>query len=164
MRYPPHHYARHAAKLKAFHEVAPYERSVFVMTKFPQGNDPKDKALHDLIETVKAAIRDADMAPRVAQFAYNDWLWDNVELYLVGCAKGVAIVEDRYLKELNPNVALEWGWMKGMGKRVFFLMEHDFAHQRADWSGLLSRTFSWEDPAEGVHSAILAWLRGKEEV
>jgi len=164
LRYPPHHHRKHAEELKKFHDVAPYEKSVFIMTKFPEGNDPKDLALRVVIDAVKAAIKEAGMTPRIATFGYHDWLWQNVELYLIGCARGVAIVEDRYRQELNPNVALEWGWMKGMGKTVFFLMEEGFAQQRADWQGFLSKTFAWETPDAGVKAAVFAWLTGKEEV
>jgi hypothetical protein len=164
IRYPPHHYGEHASKLRDFHDVAPYEQSVFVMTKFPEGDSDKDRALKVVIEAVKAGIKEAQMTPRVATFGYHEMLWPNVELFLLGCARGVAIVEDQYRQELNPNVALEWGWMKGMGKRVFFLVEEKFAHGRADWQGLLSRTFSWEAPEKGLQDAIVSWLRGKEEV
>jgi hypothetical protein len=164
LRYPPHHYGEHAGKLKEFHEVAPYESSVFIMTKFPEGDSAKDKALNAVIDAVRAAIKEANMTPRVAMFGYHDMLWPNVELFLLGCARGVAIVEDQYRKELNPNVALEWGWMKGMGKRVFFLVEEKFAHKRADWQGLLSQTFSWKAPEKGVKEAILKWLTSKEQV
>jgi len=162
LRYPPHHHRRHAEELKKFLSIAPYEQSVFIMTKFPDGNQPNDIALKAVIAAVKDAITEAKMVPRIAEYAYHDWLWDNVELYLMGCARGVAIVEDHYRSELNPNVALEWGWMKGMGKKVFFLMEEKFAHGRADWQGLVSKTFSWGSPDNGVKQAILTWLREKE--
>lgn len=164
LRYPPHHHASHAAKLKEFHGAAGYDESVFVMTKFPDGDSDNDKALQKVIDAVKQGIRDAGMAPRVATFGYHDMLWPNVELYLLGCARGVAIVEDKVRKELNPNVALEWGWMKGMGKRVFFLVEETFAHGRADWQGLLSHKFTWDAPEQGVREAIVQWLTGKEQV
>jgi hypothetical protein len=164
VRYPPHHHGEHGAALKEFHKIAGYAESVFIMTKFPDGDSDKDRALGAIIEAVKAGIKAAKMTPRIATFGYHDMLWPNVELFLLGCARGVAIVEDQYRQELNPNVALEWGWMKGMGKRVFFLMEEKFAHSRADWQGLLSKTFSWSEPDKGVKEAIAQWLTGQEEV
>jgi len=56
--------------------------------------------------------------------------------------------------ELNPNVALEWGWMKGVGKDVLFLVEESFNHDRADWSGYLNDKFSWSNPSQGIKRAI----------
>ena len=51
--------------------------------------------------------------------------------------RGIAIVEDKYLPELNPNVAMEWGWMRGMGRNVLYLVEKDFKKQRAEFQDLL---------------------------
>jgi hypothetical protein len=83
-----------------------------------------------------------------------------VELHLLGCQQGVAIVEDRYLSELNPNVAMEWGWMRGMGKPVLFMVEEGFRHSRADIRGLIEDSFRWTDPEAGMTSAITTWLHG----
>jgi hypothetical protein len=164
LRYPPLHHGRHAENLKAFHAVGKYEESVFIMTKFPEGAAPEDQVLSSVIDEVKQALKDAGYKPRMATFPYHDWLWDNVELYLAGCAKGIAIVEDRYRKEMNPNVALEWGWMKGMCKKVLFLAEETFASERADWKGLIRATFSWEDPRKGIREAIAGWLQEQEKL
>jgi hypothetical protein len=76
----------------------------------------------------------------------------------LGCCRGIAIVEDRYRPELNPNVAMEWGWMKGMGKSVLFLMEETFQHNRADWHGLIAKSFKWDKPKPGICGAIKAFL------
>lgn len=96
LRFPPHHFRNHREQLRQFHEVATYEKSIFVMTKFPEGNDDRDVALRAVIQEVKAAVTDAGFTPRIAEYGYHDWLWQNVELYLLGCCKGIAIVEDRY--------------------------------------------------------------------
>ena len=164
LRFPPHHNRHHSEELKRFHEVASYEKSIFVMTKFPDGNEERDVTLKAVIQEVRNAITDVGYTPRIAEYGYHDWLWHNVELYLLGCCKGIAIVEDRYKHELNPNVALEWGWMKGMGKKVFFLMEKGFAHERADWRGLISKTFAWDEPQDGIRAAIAEWIQADSEV
>jgi hypothetical protein len=74
--------------------------------------------------------------PRIAcENDYTRWLFGNVESCVFGCARGIAIVEDKYLPELNPNVAIEWGWMTGMGRDGPLFTEQGFDHGRADWSG-----------------------------
>jgi len=157
-QFPPQH-DRHFKKLPEFHQQGSYDESVFIMTKFPDPGDPAAKGLLDVIASVETAIRARGYRPRIALGQnYHRWLFDNVELFLLGCARGVAIVEDKYLPELNPNVALEWGWMTGMGRPVLFLREETFAHARADWSGLLNETFSWTNPTPGVTAAIDAFL------
>ena len=45
-----------------------------------------------------------------------------------------------------------------MGKDVLFLVEERFNHNRADWSGYLSDTFSWDKPEIGIETAIRNWL------
>jgi hypothetical protein len=159
--FPPHH-KRHDQPLGDFHKAGGFEKSVFVMTKFP---DPHagavaDQQLDALIQTVCRELKQRGYLPRIANdHAYHAQLWDNVELYLLGCSRGIAIVEDKYLPELNPNVAMEWGWMRGMGRNVLYLIEKDFKKRRADWNGLIEYPFDWADPEPGVRHAIGAWLK-----
>lgn len=160
--FPPQH-GRHALQLPDFHAAAPFGRSVFVMTKFPDpvADRPEDRQLRAVIQAVREAVRDQGQG-HVARLAsdrqFHPGLWDNVELYLLGCARGIAIVEDRYRPELNPNVAMEWGWMRGMGRQVLYLVEQGFDHARADWGSLIEARFDWDDPAPGIRAAVQAWL------
>jgi len=161
-RYPPQH-DRHFRRLAEFHKEGSFEQSVFIMTKFPDGADPESARLSTLIDIVKNAVTARGYIPRIALGQnYHRWLFDNVELFLLGCARGVAIVEDKYLPELNPNVALEWGWMVGMGRDVLFLREQGFTHARADWAGLITATFDWMDPQPGVSAAMTTFLPQKK--
>ena len=77
---------------------------------------------------------------------------------LFGCRRGIAIVESKYRQELNPNVTMEWGWMRGMGKDVLYLVEGTFDLARADISGLLQDRFLWEAPEADISKAINQWL------
>jgi hypothetical protein len=158
--FPPHH-ERHQKLLDAFHQVAPFEKSVFVMTKYP---DQKSTGLLDtqlgaVIKAVCDAVERCQFAPRLAwEKDYHAGLWDNVELYLLGCHRGIAIVEGRYKPELNPNVAMEWGWMRGLGRNVLYLVEETFDQKRADWSGLIEHSFAWDDPVKDIPGAVHKWL------
>jgi hypothetical protein len=161
VEFPPQH-LRHGQLLTRFHGVATFDKSVFVMTKFP---DPKKPAAVDIqLEAVIKAVRDAvQSCGYVARIAsdgqYHPILWDNVELYLLGCRRGIAIVEDKYFPELNPNVAMEWGWMRGMGRNVLYLVEKDFKKQRADWGGLIESSFDWANPGPDIQAGVEAWLK-----
>ena len=160
LNFPPRH-GRHQMHLDAFWRRGSYEKSVFVMTKFPEEpvTAAKDTELGRVLEAVCTAVKAAGFVPRIASDRdYHEQLWDNVELYMLGCQRGIAVVEDRYLPELNPNVAMEWGWMRGMSKRVLYLVEKTFTRSRADFSGLLSKRFSWEEPEPGISAAVKAFL------
>lgn len=161
VEFPPHH-LRHEQLLAKFHQVAKFDKSVFVMTKFPDPAKPAvvDTELTAVIQAVRDAVLKCGYVPRMANDSqYHPILWDNVELYLLGCRRGIAIVEDKYRPELNPNVAMEWGWMRGMGRNVLYLMEKHFDRGRADWGGLLQNQFDWANPRPDIEAGVEAWLK-----
>jgi hypothetical protein len=167
LEFPPHH-IRHQHKLQEFYtaagfENAGFEKSVFVMTKFddPASNAAIDVQLRAVVAAVRKAVDDCGFKARLASDKdYHPQLWDNVELHLLGCKRGIAIVEDKYRPELNPNVAMEWGWLRGMGRNVLYLVEKDFNQARADWDGLIEKPFDWANPVPGITAGIQAWLTG----
>ncbi|MCD6057752.1 MAG: hypothetical protein K0Q89_1282 [Thermomicrobiales bacterium] len=161
VEFPPHH-MRHEQFLAQFHGVATFDKSVFVMTKFPDPKKPApvDAQLVAVIQAVRDTVQNCGYVARIASDSqYHPILWDNVELYLLGCRRGIAIVEDKYLPELNPNVAMEWGWMRGMGRNVLYLVEKDFKKQRADWGGLIESQFDWANPGPDIKAGVQAWLK-----
>jgi hypothetical protein len=158
LRYPPHHVGI-LTKLDEFLRDGAYDKSVFIMTKFPAAGKPADKDLARVIKSVCKAVTEAGFVPRIAsQKIYHELLWQNVALYLLGCSRGIAIVESKHTEELNPNVAMEWGWMRAMGKRVLFLAEKSFDLRRADWAGLIEEQFQWEKPGPGIKPAVKRFL------
>jgi hypothetical protein len=159
-RYPPFH-DRHFGHLATFHANGSksFEKSVFVMTKYPDPGAPLNGELMAVIQAVRDAITASGYIPRLASEAsFHPILWDNVELYLLGCSRAVAVLESIYKPELNPNVAMEWGWMRGMGRDILPLVEQTFGYQRADWGGLIEHRFDWKDPTPGISTAVASWL------
>lgn len=158
LRFPPQH-ARHAQAMVEFAKGCPFDKAVFIMTKYPDGNDTPDQELRAVITAVRDAITGCGYVPHLAtDKKYHPILWDNVELYLLACSRAVAIVESKYKQELNPNVAMEWGWMRGMNRDVLYLVEETFDRSRADWGGLIQDSFPWATPAPGITAAISKWL------
>ena len=155
IRYPPHH-IRHFDHRSAFGDPA---LNVFIMTKYPDASEANDTQLQKVINVTVQAIRDGGFIPRLASDARNHpLLWDNIESYLLYCDQAIAIVEDCHTEELNPNVAMEWGWMRAMGRPVLFLKEVSFSQLRADWEGLVSDTFDWNAPEVRIRPAVVRWL------
>src|SRR5688500_3622686 len=111
VRFPPQH-DRHFDKLEKFFAKGTYDKSVFIMTKYPvakpKAKKPTDEQLQAVIDAVRAAVIASSCIPRLASDgSAHGLLWDHIELYLLGCRRGIAIVEDKYRAELNPNVAME---------------------------------------------------------
>jgi hypothetical protein len=158
LTFPPQH-IRHFSKMADFHSKATYEKSIFIMTKFPEGKTPLDAELERVIKAVQDAVSGCGFTPRIAlEKKYHAGLWDNVETYLFGCQRGIAIVESKYRHELNPNVTMEWGWMRCMGKDVLYLVESTFDLGRADIGGLLQDSFQWDAPEPAIQASIKKWL------
>jgi len=84
-------------------------------------------------------------ARRADKRAYADQLWENICAYMLGSRYGLAVLEDRVAAELNPNVALEYGFMKALNRQVALLRDIAFKHDRADLTGKLSLPFEIDE-------------------
>lgn len=158
VRYPPCA-VEHFANLEQFHQISSYERSVFVMTKFPGNTSVLDGQLARVIKAVRDSVAKVGFKSHMAcDKTYNPMLWKNVEFYLLACSRGIAIVESKHTAELNPNVTMEWGWMRGMDRQVLFLVERSFGKGRADLSGLIEAPFDWDNPEADIESAVRKFL------
>lgn len=161
----PHWHVRHSQVLGDFAKKGSYEDSVFIMTKYPDPKNPAvtDPKLKDVIDVVSTAVAANKYVARIASDQdYHAQLWDNVELHLLGCQRGIAIVQDKVKSELNPNVAIEWGWMLGLDRKVLYLVEKGFTQERADWKGLTKYEFDWDNPAPDINAAVKKFLPAKE--
>ncbi len=158
IHFPPHT-IEHFANLEQFHQASPYGKSVFVMTKFPGNSSPLDTQLDRVIKAVRDSVAKFGFTSHLASdHDYNPMLWKNVEFYLLACSRGVAIVESKHTQELNPNVTMEWGWMRGMDRQVLFLVEKSFDRSRADLSGLIEEPFDWDNPEPDIEKAVKKFL------
>lgn len=160
----PRGYEHLADSVRRFRQECPYDESVFVMMKFP-GGLPREQArlLERIFEVVAAALRSYDLTARRADKKdYDPDLWNNLCVYMLGCRFGVAVLEDRGANEMNPNVALEYGFMRALDRQVGLLREERFKHDRADFIGKLSKPFRIGDDLQldesSLSLAIQDWM------
>ncbi len=153
--------------LRRFHEETAYEKSVFVMMKFPdvRMEDMHRQLLNDIWRVICDTLGQHGLKARRADLAtYYDQLWENVCVHMLGSKYGLAILEDHVGSELNPNVTLEYGFMKALNRTVGLLRAEDFGHDRADLTGKLSNTFSIDANDRlnelSLENAIQGWLSG----
>jgi hypothetical protein len=153
--------------MRHFHQDTPYEKSVFVMMKFPDGQmtDLHRQLLNDIWRIISDTLGQHGLrARRADQGTYHDQLWENVCVHMFGSKYGMAILEDHVASELNPNVTLEYGFMKALNRTVGLFRAEDFGRDRADLTGKLSKSFSidasdrLDEPS--LKSAIHDWLSG----
>jgi hypothetical protein len=123
----PPGYDHLASSVVRFREDTPYEESVFVMMKFPDPTTMEDRhcrLLTDIWEVISYVLSAYGLtAKRADKKSYQDQLWENVCVYMLGSKYGVAILEDKVGQELNPNVALEYGFMKALQREVALFRE-----------------------------------------
>jgi hypothetical protein len=153
--------------IRRFHEGGCYEESVFVMMKFPhaQMSDSQRNLLSNIWEVTSDTLGQHKLKARRADLRhYHDQLWENVCVHMFGSKYGMAILEDHVASELNPNVALEYGFMKALNRTVGLFRAEDFRHDRADLTGKLTRSFSIDANdkliVSSLRSAIHDWLSG----
>jgi hypothetical protein len=145
-------YQHLASSVLRCREDTPYDESVFVMMKYADAAtmEPKQcRLLTDIWDTLSQTLATYGLTARRAdKKTYVDQLWENVCVYMLACRYGIAVLEDRAANELNPNVTLEYGFMKALNRPVALLRDLNFKHDRADLTGKLAKPF--EIDADGV--------------
>jgi hypothetical protein len=135
-----------------------FGRNVLLMTRF----DRSVPFLTLLDSEVRNAIRGHGLNPLRADdkmYMGDRNLWNNVCVYMLGCSKGIAILEDRAANEFNPNVAIEYGYMRALNRPTLLLADIAFRNVRADIVGILREPFDVTDIQGSVPSAIDKWVR-----
>lgn len=131
-----------------------YDRNVFVMMRF---NDSPQ--LEEVFQTIKDTLAAKGMnAVRASDRDYTTSLWTNVEVYLTGCKYGIAVFEDIDVRDFNPNVALELGYMMGRGKRTLLLKEQRLRTLPADVVDRLYKPFDSYHIPTTVAAEVERWI------
>lgn len=155
----PPGYLHLAEDCKRFFSDNPdYNKNVFIMTRFVPGN----KLLEELDREVRRVLTENNMNPLRADdkmYLRDRNLWNNVCVYMNCCKYGIAILEDRIANEFNPNVALEYGFMRALNKPVLLLADTGFRNLRADIIGTLREQFDITDIKGTIDNPIKTWLR-----
>lgn len=143
----PSVYGRLHADVEACWRDEPYDKSVFVMMKFPDRKmEPwKTACLDAVFEAIAREVARHGLVARRADkkvYASSRQLWDNVCVYMLASKYGIAVLEDHVGDDFNPNVALEYGFMLGLGRTVVLLKEQGFKHLRADIMATIPSEFS----------------------
>lgn len=77
---------------------------------------------------------------------------------------GIAVLENFCKYEFNLKVAMEFGFMKALGREVILLKDRNFQHVRADILGHLRSEFDFsseESMKTSVEESIYRWLADK---
>jgi len=135
-----------------------YDDNILIMTRFAAGN----RLLEELNRELRSVLKDHSLNPVRADdkmYLRDRNLWNNVCVYMICCKFGIAILEDRVADEFNPNVALEYGFMRALNKPVLLLADVGFRNLRADIIGTLQEKFDITDIKVTIKKPIETWLK-----
>lgn len=135
-----------------------YEKNLFIMTRFVPGN----KLLEKLDSELRKVLRSYGFEPVRADdkmYMRDRNLWNNICVYMICCKYGIAILEDRIADEFNPNVALEYGFIRALNKPTLLLSDIGFRSLRADIIGTLRENFDITDIENTIQDPIKRWIK-----
>jgi hypothetical protein len=165
----PTQFASLQEDLRKFNGENPFGHVAFVMMKFPESNGKKvkDKVLKNIFDILRERLNKYGIRAIRADdknYASSNRIWDNVCIYLLGSKYGIAVLENRYANEFNPNVAQEYGFMLALegSRRVMLLKEAGFQF-RADTVGTNANDFEWSRSRaklqRSIRRAVDDWMR-----
>ncbi len=141
--------------LVSFHYRYPQTMAVgFVMMSFRDGDEQAmiRRALVLASEETDAPLLTVDAEDR----AYHPDLLQNIRVYMHGCAFGVAFFDSR---PANPNVALETGYMIGIGKPILLMKSEPLPALQSDLIGRLYVPYDPTATSSALAKQIASWVR-----
>ena len=129
--------------------------NVFLMTRFKPARHHAQirQAIENVLSEYSLNLIRADVNDYAVQ------VWDNVEACMNACNYGIAIFEQIDEQDINPNVSLELGFMRGQDKKCLILKEKGLTSLQADLSGYLYSDFDKDQIDETITPQIRRWLR-----
>lgn len=134
---------------------AEFDKNVFIAMRFRSG-----KQFLEIHEAAKSGLAKYGLKGlRVDDKAYppDGDLWANICVYMMGCKLGVCVFEEIDEREFNPNVPLEYGFMRAMNRQVLLLKDIRMSKMPSDMTGKLYRSFDTCDITQTVHEQISQW-------
>ncbi len=120
-----------------------------------------EKPLLEIWETLRGILlREGITLVRADAHDFKPGLWENILVYLENCAFGISIFEQSVVRDYNPNVALETGYMMALGKPVCLLKERTLPNLPSD---ILHNKYieydHFQPQASELEKLIPKWLR-----
>jgi hypothetical protein len=126
-----------------------FERNVFIAMRF-RGTEQFveiDRALRESFAKYGLTGLRADDK----MYAVDGDLWNNVCVYMMGCKYAVCVFEEIDEREFNPNVGIEYGFLRAMNRQVLLLKEQRVPTMPTDMIGKMYRSF---DSYKITHSLL----------
>jgi hypothetical protein len=150
----PHGYEHFSRYLPAFLADHPdIDSNIFLMMRFRAGNQ-----YDEIHRTLKSEFANFGLKVlRADDKDYTGDLWENVCLYMLGSKYGVAVFEEIDLREFNPNVAFELGFMTAQNNRCLLLKDQRMPKLPTDIVGKLYKEFDTYNIPKTMQASVQRW-------
>jgi hypothetical protein len=156
--FTPSGYVHLAGECELFFRDNPsYTKNVFIMMKF----DEQNILLNDTASELRGTLIKHGYTPLRADdkmYMKDRDTWNNVCVYMLCCKQGIALLENYSNREYNPNVAIEYGFMRALNKKVLLLRDEEFPRDRADIAGKHTMSFDVKNKAT-IRIPIETWIK-----
>jgi hypothetical protein len=142
-----------------------YDHSIFIMMPFKE-----ELTYRTLTNVIKSTCENLGFkAFRVDDDNRRpyDILWENIVINMLSCKYGISVYvsektfdqsNEEYKFFHNPNVAMEYGFMKSRGKKVLILKDKK-SITPSDLQGFLWKPFDISNPDKTVPPVLSKWLQ-----
>jgi hypothetical protein len=150
---------RWAPAIGALLERFPFERNVFLMTRFPK--DEKEEELPDPVQGVIGIAREAlghhGMRLHLASDrTVDEDLFGNIAGHIWACKYGIGLFETRFSDDFNDNLQIEVGAMLITGRRCALLRDRDTPNLPTDFVGQIYKPVDF-DNRDAVGAILHRW-------
>lgn len=132
-----------------------WEKNVFIAMRFrPQ------KQFQDIHGSIKQTLSDLGLKGLRSDdrvYPLDGDLWSNICVYMMGCKYGLCVFEEIDEREFNPNVPLEYGFMRAMNRQVLLLKDIRMPKLPSDMTGKLYRTFDSYNIELTINEQVRQW-------
>jgi hypothetical protein len=131
------------------------DKNVFIAMRFRDGEQFGE--IHQSIKTAlgKYGLRGLRADDRV--YPVDGDLWSNVCVYMLACKYAVCVFEEIEDREFNPNVPLEYGFMRALNRQVLLLKDQRMARLPSDMTGKIYRLFDSYHITGTIQRQISEW-------
>lgn len=153
--YPP---VIHQSLTKFFEDHPDSKKTGFIMMQFGS------TSLHEsIVSGICSTLATYGLtALRADDKEYHEDLFSNVQTYLYGCGFGIAVFERLEDDDFNPNVSLEVGYMRALGKKVCLLKDRTLKTLQTDLVGKLYKSFDPQNPGQSIPPELQKWLEDND--
>lgn len=132
---------------------ANFDFNVFIMMRYRESPH-----FTEIEQSIKNTLMLYGLKARFAKDrSLSDDLWTNIEIYMNYSKYGIAVFEEIYDREFNPNISLELGYMYALSRRCLLLKDNRMPRLPTDTCGKIYKDFDICKISNSINIKIKEW-------